>query len=938
MKTIVFRQLVLTGLCLASCQATAIPANAGPVSFDEEQPIVAEPAQLGRPVEFERDVYPILEANCIACHNAATAENQLILENAAAIIKGGTAGPSVIPGKPDESLFIKVAARTEEPVMPPWPNDVQAKKLTPAELGILRQWVAEGALGGSAAKAVAMNWQPINDQLKAVYSVDVDQSGRFVAAGRGGKVTVYDLAVNTNIARLDDAAIHPAGGPAVAHRDYVHAIAFHPSGELLATSGFQEVKLWQRQTSAVSPPTTLPQGTTTWAVAGDGSLLAVAGTNPGMAVIRAADGASVVQTETDGQVVTALAALPGDVTRIVALLADGRVQVSAAAGGEVLSRSEPMPVPGTAVAVMAAGQKVAVHGTDGVVRLFGVAADSGVLTAAGEIKSEAGAITRIESDGAALATLVGQKVEVWKGEDGTRLAMVDLPAAVIDLSLNTTTDRLAAGLADGQVLLWAVKEPKQIAVLNQDLPAIRVLRKLETDKAIRDSRAAVLKSQVEESEKEVVAQKDAETKARAELEKAVAATGEAQKKFDEAAAAAVAAKTALDAKADDAALKQASEAADKAQTAAQEALNAASAAQQLAQKSVDFAAAAVTRAEGRVAERKTQHESAQQESVAATTAAEAAKPAAAAVIPSAFCRLVAAGQLVAASDAAGTIRLWKAVDGVAVDVFPASPDFGGITSIRAVDSSLWMTDSQNRLVSRSVLPGWSLRATLGTSSDTAPSVFVDRVLSLAFSPDGTLLAAGGGEASRSGQVTLWNVQDQTLVRELKDAHSDTVYGLEFSPDGKLLATASADKFAKVFDVSTGNHVQSYEGHTHHVMDIAWKADRTVLASAGADNAIKVWNAETGEQARTIATYTKQVTSLQFVGLQDNMLSSSGDKRVFLHAASSGGAVREFGGSPDYVYRAAVTPDGSIVAAGCEDGVLRIWNGADGKEIVKFAAE
>ncbi len=83
-----------------------------------------------------------------ACHNAATAENQLILENAAAILKGGTAGPSIVPGKPEESLFIKVAARTAEPVMPPWPNDVQAKKLTPKELGILQQWVAEGAVGG----------------------------------------------------------------------------------------------------------------------------------------------------------------------------------------------------------------------------------------------------------------------------------------------------------------------------------------------------------------------------------------------------------------------------------------------------------------------------------------------------------------------------------------------------------------------------------------------------------------------------------------------------------------------------------------------------------------------------------------------------------------------------------------------------------------------
>ena len=50
---------------------------------DELKPIVPEAIALGRPVEFERDVYPILEANCIACHNVTVSEGDLILENIA---------------------------------------------------------------------------------------------------------------------------------------------------------------------------------------------------------------------------------------------------------------------------------------------------------------------------------------------------------------------------------------------------------------------------------------------------------------------------------------------------------------------------------------------------------------------------------------------------------------------------------------------------------------------------------------------------------------------------------------------------------------------------------------------------------------------------------------------------------------------------------------
>jgi WD40 repeat protein len=100
--------------------------------------------------------------------------------------------------------------------------------------------------------------------------------------------------------------------------------------------------------------------------------------------------------------------------------------------------------------------------------------------------------------------------------------------------------------------------------------------------------------------------------------------------------------------------------------------------------------------------------------------------------------------------------------------------------------------------------------------------------------------------------------------------------------------------------------------------------------------MKVWNVETGEQVRTISTYQKQVTALNFVGMTDEFISCSGDRRVFRHRASNGGTVREFKGSPDYVYSSATTADGTLVAAGGEDGVLRVWDGTNAKEIVSFA--
>jgi WD40 repeat protein len=220
---------------------------------------------------------------------------------------------------------------------------------------------------------------------------------------------------------------------------------------------------------------------------------------------------------------------------------------------------------------------------------------------------------------------------------------------------------------------------------------------------------------------------------------------------------------------------------------------------------------------------------------------------------------------------------------------------------------------------------------------------VNRVLSLDFSDDGKLLATGGGDPSRSGELMIWDVGKQSLLRQIQDAHSDTVLGVDFSQNGQYLLSGASDKFAKLFEVATGNFVRSFEGHTHHVLDVSWKLDGTSIATAGADNVIKVWNVETGEQRRTIGGYSKQVTSVQYIGVGENVVSCSGDKQVRFHRTGNGQAYRKFSGGTDFMYTSAaarsetsvianVNNEATIVIAGGEDGVLRMWNGGNEKSI------
>jgi WD40 repeat protein len=219
--------------------------------------------------------------------------------------------------------------------------------------------------------------------------------------------------------------------------------------------------------------------------------------------------------------------------------------------------------------------------------------------------------------------------------------------------------------------------------------------------------------------------------------------------------------------------------------------------------------------------------------------------------------------------------------------------------------------------------------------------FADRVTAIAFSADGQLLATGGGAPTEDGEIKVFTATGQLLF-DIKNGHSDTVFGVAFSPDGRYLATCGADKFVKVFELPHAGFgwllppgpkqprlLKAFEGHTHHVMGVGWTPDGKKLASCGADNFVKIWDFEKGEKIRDIQGHQKQVTALAFVGKTAQFLTGSGDHTVRLWNADNGGSLRNFPGAPDYIYAVSASPDGEVVASGCEDGVVRVYNGKNG---------
>ena len=194
------------------------------------------------PVDFNEEIMPILKRNCLACHHAKEAEGGLNLETLAELRKGGDSGPGIVPKDATASSIFARASGQVDDIMPPEDNAVGAKTLTPQELGLLKLWIEQGAVGSASSKTESIQWQPIPDAIRSVYAIDVSPDGRHVAVARANRVEVLDVASGQSIARLVD----PELSGEVAGRDLIQSIAYSPHGNRIAAGEFRTVRIWKR--------------------------------------------------------------------------------------------------------------------------------------------------------------------------------------------------------------------------------------------------------------------------------------------------------------------------------------------------------------------------------------------------------------------------------------------------------------------------------------------------------------------------------------------------------------------------------------------------------------------------------------------------------------------------------------------------------------------
>lgn len=212
---------------------------------------------------------------------------------------------------------------------------------------------------------------------------------------------------------------------------------------------------------------------------------------------------------------------------------------------------------------------------------------------------------------------------------------------------------------------------------------------------------------------------------------------------------------------------------------------------------------------------------------------------------------------------------------------------------------------------------------VGRLTGHGPAAFEDAsdIGSLAFSPDGSLLASGGGD----GTLRIWEASTGRAIHVVEEAHPGVVSAVAFSPDGREVISAGWNAFGiRVWDVEDAELLRE----TEHAAPLGMAIDPAGELLAVGDMAsypLALYAYPSLERRSPFVTEQGRISSVAFS--HDGALLAAGgdDGSVWVWDTSTGEPIGEpLGGHRDWVSMVAFAPDGSVLASGGQDGAVRIW--------------
>ena len=221
---------------------------------------------------------------------------------------------------------------------------------------------------------------------------------------------------------------------------------------------------------------------------------------------------------------------------------------------------------------------------------------------------------------------------------------------------------------------------------------------------------------------------------------------------------------------------------------------------------------------------------------------------------------------------------------------------------------------------------------------------VPRIESIAFSKDGKFLAAAGGSPAEYGAVQVWDPAKKELLKAFK-LSSDSLYGLSVAPDGQSVAGGAADKVVRRINVADGTVSMEFKAHADWVLGTIFTLDGKQLVSAGRDKAMKLIEAEHGrfvddinnplEACVSLARHPREERVLYGGDLGTARIYKISDNQARTAGRNDTNRLKEFERQPGPVTAVAFSPDGAAAALG-SIGEVRVYDANEAKKLLTLS--
>jgi WD40 repeat protein len=248
-----------------------------------------------------------------------------------------------------------------------------------------------------------------------------------------------------------------------------------------------------------------------------------------------------------------------------------------------------------------------------------------------------------------------------------------------------------------------------------------------------------------------------------------------------------------------------------------------------------------------------------------------------------------------------------------------SPDGSKIASEGGDSAAVWTIGEEDKKATPHTL-------TLGQKSHSSK---INRVSSLAYSPDGKFLVMGCSHGEDNGSLELRDLSkpapSSPNLGEFP-ALKRPITTVVFSPDGRTIASGSMDGKIVLWDRETRKERLSIKAIRSYLAPVIFSPDGRFVASANEERWVTFWDVTTGRNAGSFKGHIKAILSLAFHPDGQTLISGDSGGTLFVwDVPSQKMMTRLESGDRGKVWSLTFSPDGKILAAGSEDRLVHLWD-------------